>query len=126
MKKFLLGLFLGFVLSVSGCSLFEPKTVHDYSKVQDDPYKTTQYILDEVNIAVTAAANVLKQNYNSGTISNEDFKNYREKVKEAANMADSAQVLLNKGNWTDARVQLTLAQNLVKVVQKKLVEIQGQ
>jgi soluble cytochrome b562 len=82
--------------------------------------QSVQKSINEANVILTAAANVLSQQVADGILSKPDAQAYLSKIKGYAADVDKAQDLLAKGLILDAKNQAEILSKLVVALHKEI------
>ena len=108
---------LGFVLS--GCALVAPADL-PVSQSLSAPAQAVQKTINESNIAITAAANVVAQNTIDGIWTKQEGQSYIAKLKDYAGKVDAAQKMLDSGDVLNAKNQAELLSKLIVVLHREV------
>lgn len=117
MKAILIALALA--VAVPGCTLFQPAPI-PVSATLSPAAQSVQKALNEANVTLAAAANVVAQNVTEGILSKPDGQAYVAKLKELAQKVDQAKALLDKGLVLDAKNQAELLSSLIIALHKEV------
>jgi len=118
MKNFLIVAALLAVLPA--CSLFQPAQI-PVKQSLPVAAQETQKIINEANVLLTAAANVIAQNIQSGVLAKEDALPQIKRLAELAKQVDSVQLLLDSGNILTAKNQAELLSLAILTLHKQIV-----
>ena len=108
---------LGFVLS--GCALVAPADL-PVSQSLSAPAQAVQKTINESNIAITAAANVVAQNTIDGIWTKQEGQAYIAKLKDYASKVDAAQKMLDSGDVLNAKNQAELLSRLIVALHREV------
>jgi hypothetical protein len=115
MKAALLALAL-----LAGCAMFtQPGTVPVSEKLSPAA-QSAQTAINEANILLTAAANVIAQNVVDGISTKDEGQKQIDQVRTYATQVDRAQKLLESGDIVSARNQAELAQKLIATLHREV------
>lgn len=112
-------LVLSLALLLPACSLMQPAEV-PVNTTLPAAVQTVQKTITEANILITAAANVVSQNYKDGISTKEEAMAYALKLKDMADTLDSAQQALRLGDLTNAKNQAELIQKAITLLHKEV------
>lgn len=112
-------LVLSLALLLPACSLMQPAEV-PVNTTLPAAVQTVQKTITEANILITAAANVVAQNYKDGISTKEEAMAYALKLKDMADKLDSAQQALRLGDLTNAKNQAELIQKAITLLHKEV------
>ncbi len=85
--------------------------------------EAAQQAIDELNVAIAAAATELIDQYHGKRVTEGDFRDARDTLNTAREYRDQASALLAAGDLTTAAGKARAATLLLGVVQKRLVAI---
>jgi soluble cytochrome b562 len=80
-----------------------------------------QKSINEANVLIAAAANVVAQDMKDGILTKPQAQAYADKLKEFSQKADQAQALLAGGNILDAKNQAELLSALILALHREVV-----
>jgi soluble cytochrome b562 len=80
-----------------------------------------QQAINEANITLTAAANVIAQNVNDKVFTREEGQKYIDKVRELAGKVDQAQKLVDAG-LPDAAKQAEIVRTLIIALHREVAQ----
>ncbi len=112
-------LILCLALALPACNLLgpaEPISTRPLGGVAEQ----AQNAVNEANLGLTAAANVIAANVKDKIWSKEQAQGYLEKVKEYAKRADSAQELINLGKFSEGKTQAEALRSLIIVLHREI------
>lgn len=112
-------LVLSLALLLPACSLMQTAEV-PVNTTLPAAVQTVQKTITEANILITAAANVVAQNYKDGISTKEEAMAYALKLKDMADKLDSAQQALRLGDLTNAKNQAELIQKAITLLHKEV------
>lgn len=112
-------LVLSLALLLPACSLMQPADV-PVNTTLPAAVQGVQKTITEANILITAAANVVSQNYKDGISTKEEAMAYALKLKGMADTLDSAQQALRLGDLTNAKNQAELIQKAITLLHKEV------
>ena len=114
MRAFILCL----ALLLPGCALFGP--VEPVStRALTTPAEQAQNAVNEANLSLTAAANVIAQNVKDGIWTKEQGRTYLDKVKNYAKQVDRAQELVKLGEFGQGKTQAEAVKALIIVLHRE-------
>jgi len=90
-----------------GCALFAPASI-PVSQTLPAAAQEVQKNINEVNIALAAAANVVAQDLKDGILTKVEAQAYVDAIKDLAKKSDQTQELLAGGKILDAKNQAEL------------------
>lgn len=79
-----------------------------------------QGVINESNVTLTAAANVIAQNALDGTMTKQEAQSALDQVRELVRQVDLAQALLNSGAVLDAKTKADVVNRLVLALHKQV------
>jgi hypothetical protein len=114
------------VALISGCQtmkdMVDPGEAPKVDQSLPAPIQAAQQAINEANLDITAAANIVKSNAKAGVTTKAEaleqvgqLRNFREQIK-------AAQVLLDAGDISNAQTQTKLVNTLLTTLQKKVAE----
>ena len=120
-KRFLIVLAM---LGMTGCAALQPTPIADLKmpSTLSEAGKTAQGAINEANVALTAAYNVVAANLADKTMSVTDGTKYLASLDEYAKKLDAAQDALNLGNVADANTQAQAINALILALHKQLMK----
>lgn len=112
-------------IALSGCGLMGPgglfpKNDIPVSQTLSPAAQTVQNALNEANVTLTAAANVVAQNVAEGIYTKPQGQSYVAKIKDFAKQVDAAQVLLQNGDILNADKQAQVLSKLIIALHKEV------
>ena len=108
-------------IALGGCAdLLRPADV-PVSQSLPVAAQSVQKTINEVNIALTAAANVVAQNKADGIYNDAEVAGYKAQLQDAARQVDKAQNLLRLGDIASARTQAEIVERLILALHKEVV-----
>ena len=119
MKAILSALVLSLGLVLSGCSMVAPATV-PVSQSLSPAAQSVQKALNEANITIAAAANVVAQYVADGILTKPEAQKYVAELKGYAAQADKAQKMLDSGDVVNAKNQAELLNRLIVALHREV------
>lgn len=117
-------LFVGILAmaTLPSCSVLQPQPVAELKLPGNlsEAGKEAQKLINEANVALTAAYRVLVANVNDGTITPMDGSKYLDLLNDYSVQVDKAQDFLNVGNIADAKTKAEAVNKLVVALHKKV------
>lgn len=108
------------VLLLTSCAMFtQPGTVPVSEKLSPAA-QAAQTTINEANILLTAAANVIAQNVVDGISTKDEGQKQIDQVRTYAAQVDRAQKLLESGDIVSAKNQAELAQKLIVTLHREV------
>ena len=104
---------------VGGCALVAPADV-PVSQNLSQPAQAVQKSINEANIALAAAANVVAQNTVDGIWTKEEGRAYVAKLKDYAGKVDAAQKMLDSGDVLNAKNQSELLSRIIVALHREV------
>ena len=104
---------------VGGCAMVAPADV-PVSQSLSAPAQAVQKSINEANIAIATAANVVAQNTVDGIWTKEEGRAYVAKLKDFAGKVDAAQKMLDSGDVLSAKNQAELLSKLVVALHREV------
>ena len=120
MRTFLAAVLGSLTIALGGCTLFQPAEIPVSQKLSAQA-QTAQKAINEANVTMAAAANVIAQNVTEGIMTKPEAQSALDKLKDYARKVDAAQVLLNGGNILDAKNQAELLASLILTLHREVV-----
>lgn len=105
-------------LPLTSCALLgtvEPVSTRPLTGVAEQ----AQNAVNEANLSLTAAANVIAQNVKDGIWTKEQGKTYLDKVKDYAKQTDRAQELVRLGEFGQGKTQAEAVKALIVVLHRE-------
>lgn len=103
-----------------GCSFLKPQPIAELKmpSTLSEAGKQAQNLINEANVAITAAYNVVAANLENGTMSAVDGAKYIAALDDYAKKVDAAQSALNLGQVADAKTQAEALNKLIVALHK--------
>jgi soluble cytochrome b562 len=119
MNKLFAAVLFALALVAPGCSLFQPAPIPVSEKLSPMA-QDAQKSLNEANLALTAAANVIAQDVTEGIILKAEAQEYITEIKALAKRVSATQALLDAGDILTAKNQAAQLQQLVLVLHRRV------
>lgn len=110
------------ILALTGCALFSPTGTIPVSQTLSAPAQQAQSSINEANVLLAAAANVIAQNVVDGITPKDDARAQLAKVKSLAADVDRAKRLLEAGDIATAGQQAELARKLIVALHREVAQ----
>lgn len=114
-------LILSLALFLPACSLVQPAEI-PVNTTLPAAVQAVQKTINEANVLITAAANVVAQNYKDGISTKEEAMSYALKLKDMADKLDFAQQSLRLGDLGSAKTQSELIQKAITLLHKEVAQ----
>jgi len=102
------------------CALMAPATI-PVSQSLPAAAQEVQKSINEANVLIAAAANVVAQDLKDGILTKAEAKSYGDKLTDFAKKADQAQTLLAGGKILDAKTQAEFLSTLIVSLHREVV-----
>lgn len=112
-------LILSLALLLPGCAMFQPSDI-PVSQSLPVAAQNAQKAINEANVTLTAAANVVSQNFADGILTKEEAQSYIAKIEDYAKKVDSAKKLLDGGDILGAQNQAELLSKLIVALHREV------
>jgi PBP1b-binding outer membrane lipoprotein LpoB len=115
-------LILFLALMLGGCSMFGPletATPMSVPTTLPEAGRQAQLAINEANLALTAAANVIAANVKDGIWTKAQAQGYLDKVREYAKQVDRAQEAVRLGQFSTAQAQANAVQALILILHRE-------
>lgn len=106
---------------LTGCSLFATEPI-PVSTTLSPAQQKAQNVINEANLTMTSAANVIAQKKAAGVTTRAQAQRDLDKVKKLSADLDKAQALLDKGFTLDAETQAAALNKALLALHKELAE----
>lgn len=110
------------LLSIPGCSVLTPPGSIPVSQSLSPAAQQAQSLINEANVLLTAAANVIAQNVVDGIYTKDEGQAQLNKVKALAAQVDKAAALLMAGEVLSAKDQAELTRKLIIALHREVAE----
>lgn len=114
-------LLLSLALLLPSCALFAPAEI-PVSQQLSVQAQAAQKSINEANVALASAANVIAQNVTDGIMTKPEAQAMLDKVKDYAKKVDAAQTLLNSGDILSAKNQADLIKSAILALHKEVAK----
>lgn len=121
MKRIIAAIAAVVVLAACG-AMFTPPGKVPVSEKLSPAAQTAQTAINEANILLIAAANVLGQQLTDGIVSKPEAQLQLNQIREFAARVDRAQQMLDTGDVLGAQNQAELAQRLLIVLHREIAQ----
>lgn len=113
-------LIVAFAVALGSCAVFTPPGTIPVSQALSPAAQAVQASVNEMNVLLTAAANVVAQNVGDGIVSKEEARQQITKIKSYAQTVDQAQALLRSGDAIAAKNKVDLVRGLVVSIHREV------
>ena len=103
----------------AGCTAFAPAQL-PVSQELPAAAQTAQKAINEANVALAAAANVLTQQVTDGILTKTESQSYLNRLKGYAKQVDESKALLDKGLVLDAQKEAELVAKLIAALHREV------
>jgi hypothetical protein len=110
-------------LSLTACH--KPQMVHENPDDWTSPQKAAVSALDELNLNIAAAASTLLTAYDEKTLTDEEIATAREALNRMRELRNEAEVFIGNGDFTSGDMKISLANAILKTVNKQLGKIRA-
>ena len=110
-------------LTLPGCTLFgpvEPLSKGTVSQTHPPAGQQAQLAVNEANLALTAAANVIQGNLKDRIWTKQQAQGYLDKVKDYAQQVDRAQELVRLGQFDLGKTQAEVTRSLIIILHREI------
>lgn len=110
-------------LALGGCSLFGPVTpvsTGTVSQTLPPAGQQAQLAINEANLALTAAANVISANVKDRIWTKNQAQDYLNKVRDYAKQVDRAQELVRFGDFAQGKTQAEAVKALIVILHREI------
>ena len=110
-------------IALSGCALVgqvEPLSTMSVPATLPEAGKQAQVAVNEANLALTAAANVIAANVKDGIWTKAQAQGYLDKVKDYAKQVDRAQELVRLGQFDLGKSQADAVRAVILILHREI------
>ena len=114
---------LAFAALLGGCALFgpvEPVPSGTVSSALPPGAQQAQLAINEANLALTAAANVIAGNVKDRIWTKQQAQGYLDKVKDYVRQVDRAQELVRLGDFVQGKTQAEAVRSLIVILHREI------
>lgn len=112
---------IGFAFLLSGCALIGPvEPIGGVSKDLPFAAQQAQASINEANLALTAAANVITENVKEGIWTKDQAQGHLNRVKDYARRVDRAQELVRLGDFTKGKTEAEAVKALILILHREI------
>ena len=108
---------LSLSLFLASCGVFGP--VEPISK-PSSPAETAQLAVNEANLSLTAAANVVAGNLKDRVWTKAQAQGYLDKIKDLSHQVDRAQELIRLGDFTQGKTQAEVVKAALIILHREI------
>lgn len=110
-------------LLAAGCAgLSAPHLESVSTATSGEVVKTARQMLDEANVALTAAYRLVRSKYKEGIFTLDEARDALRQIDEMAEQADTAEALLAAGDEMAAKDRAAMVRRVIQALQKELME----
>lgn len=120
MRTLLVCMVIGATIALGGCQGMGGRADLPVSQSLSPAAQNVQKAINEANITLAAAFNVVAQNVADGILTKPEGKAYVAKLKEFAAKVDTAQALLNGGDILNAQKQSEILSRAIVALHKEI------
>ena len=119
MRVLLACMVIASTIALGACSGFTPTSL-PISQNLPQAAQTAQKAINEANVALAAAANVLTQQVTDGILTKQEAQAYLDRLKGYAKQVDGSKELLAKGLILDAKKEAELVAKLIIALHREV------
>ena len=120
MRNLLASMVIGTTIALGGCAGFGGPAALPVSQSLSQPAQNVQKALNEANITLTAAFNVVAQNVAEGILTKPEGQAYVSTLKDYAAKVDAATLLLKSGDILNAQKQSEILSRAIITLHKEI------